>query len=73
MKNIVKNLKQSRRFLNRPNASPDPVDAPAQTYALTLARERKIRDLGYNLVVIWEHEFISSLGSRQDRIALYTS
>ena len=44
-----------------------------EVYERTLARERKIIDLGYNLVVIWEHEFLASLDSRQDRIALYTS
>jgi len=44
-----------------------------EVYERTLARERKIRDLGYNLVVTWEHEFLSSLDSRQDRIALYTN
>ena len=44
-----------------------------EVYERTLARERKIRDLGYNLVVIWEHEFLASLDHRRDRIALYTS
>lgn len=44
-----------------------------EVYERTLARERKIRDLGYNLVVIWEHEFLASLDCRRDRISLYTS
>jgi hypothetical protein len=44
-----------------------------EVYEKTLAREQKIRDLGYNLVVIWEHEFLASLDCRRDRISLYTS
>ena len=44
-----------------------------EVYERTLARERKIRELGYNLVVIWEHEFLASLNSYQDRISLYTN
>jgi hypothetical protein len=44
-----------------------------EVYERTMARERKIRDLGYNLVVIWEHEFLASLDCRRDRISLYTS
>jgi len=44
-----------------------------EVYERTLARDQKIRDLGYNLVVMWEHEFLSSLDRRQDRISLYTS
>lgn len=44
-----------------------------QVYERTLEREKKIRDLGYNLVVMWEHEFIASLDNCQDRIALYTN
>jgi hypothetical protein len=44
-----------------------------EVYERTLAREQKIRDLGYNLVIIWEHEFLASLDSHRDRISLYTS
>lgn len=44
-----------------------------EVYKKTLEREQKIRDLGYNLVVIWEHEFLASLNSYQDRISLYTT
>jgi len=44
-----------------------------EVYERTLAREQKIRDLGYNLVVTWEHEFLASLDSHQDRNALYTN
>jgi len=44
-----------------------------EVYERTLSRERKIRELGYNLVVMWEHEFIASLDNRRDRISLYTS
>jgi len=44
-----------------------------EIYKKTLERDQKIRDLGYNLVVIWEHEFLASLNNRRDRIDLYTS
>jgi hypothetical protein len=44
-----------------------------EVYERTLERERRIRDLGYNLVVIWEHEFLASVDHRLDRISLYTS
>lgn len=44
-----------------------------EVYERTMAREQKIRELGYNLVVIWEHEFLASLDRHQDRNGLYTN
>jgi hypothetical protein len=44
-----------------------------EVYEKTLQRDQKIKDLGYNLVVIWEHEFLASLDSYQGRVDLYTN
>jgi hypothetical protein len=44
-----------------------------EIYRKTLERDQKIRDLGYNLVVVWENEIISSSNCYQDRISLYTN
>jgi G:T-mismatch repair DNA endonuclease (very short patch repair protein) len=44
-----------------------------EIYKNTLEREQKIRNLGYNLIVIWEHEFIASLNNYQGHSVLYTN
>lgn len=39
-------------------------------YAKTLVKEEKIRELGYNLVVIWEHDYIELCKNRRAAIDL---
>lgn len=44
----------------------------AQIYADTLYREQKIKESGYKLVVMWEHEFLSLKERYKDNIDLFT-